>query len=259
MIVGFAVSLISLLIGISPANAMVLDPLAFPSLGSLTSSDPVTINTDTLQLNGSNSFTGVLDPLTDTAIFAFNDIHTQAITVEGNRSLALLSHGNTTLNGPFSLLGSGGLEIGTVGTLAMGNLTMNGNGGGIVLYGNQLDLTGSIYVRDHTLFITNGDSLRATKGIDEKYLTTGGRAGTGFLLGNHSAGLITSRGGAHKIQPAEIRDVNNFRLTPGIGIISVGTTSLAPVPLPTAAPLFLSGVTALWAIRRQRNVPHKIH
>lgn len=57
-----------------PSQAVVLDPIAFTSLGTLNTTDPISINTDTLQLTGGASSTGVLDPVSGAGIFTFNDI-----------------------------------------------------------------------------------------------------------------------------------------------------------------------------------------
>ncbi len=57
-----------------PTQAAVLDPMAFTSLGTLNTTDTISINTDTLQLTGGASYTGVLDPVSGAGIFTFNDI-----------------------------------------------------------------------------------------------------------------------------------------------------------------------------------------
>jgi hypothetical protein len=57
-----------------PSQAAVLDPLAFTSLGTLNTTDPISINTDTLQLTGGASSTGVLDPVSGAGIFTFDSI-----------------------------------------------------------------------------------------------------------------------------------------------------------------------------------------
>ena len=57
-----------------PSQAALLDPLAFTSLGTLTTTDAISINTDRLQLTGGVSYTGVLDPVSGAGIVTFNDI-----------------------------------------------------------------------------------------------------------------------------------------------------------------------------------------
>ena len=48
-----------------PSQAALLDPWVFTSLGTLTTSDAITINTDTdtLELTGGASYAGLLDPV----------------------------------------------------------------------------------------------------------------------------------------------------------------------------------------------------
>ncbi len=57
-----------------PSQAAELDPMAFTSLGTLNTTDTISINTDRLQLTGGASSTGVLDPVSGAGIFTFNDI-----------------------------------------------------------------------------------------------------------------------------------------------------------------------------------------
>lgn len=57
-----------------PSQAALLDPLAFTSLGTLSTTDTISINTDTLQLTGGASYTGMLDPVSGVGIFTFDDI-----------------------------------------------------------------------------------------------------------------------------------------------------------------------------------------
>jgi hypothetical protein len=57
-----------------PSRAAVLDPMAVTSLGELNTTDPISINTDRLQLTGGASSTGVLDPVSGAGIFTFDSI-----------------------------------------------------------------------------------------------------------------------------------------------------------------------------------------
>ncbi len=57
-----------------PSQAAVLDPMAVTSLGELNTTDPISINTDRLQLTGGASSTGVLDPVSGAGIFTFDSI-----------------------------------------------------------------------------------------------------------------------------------------------------------------------------------------
>lgn len=67
-----------------PSQAALLDPWAFTSLGTLNATEAVTINTDTLQLTGGASYTGVLDPVTGAGIFAFDDMTATDISILGS-------------------------------------------------------------------------------------------------------------------------------------------------------------------------------
>jgi hypothetical protein len=82
-----------------PSQATALDPLGFTSLGTLNMIDSISINTDTLQLTGGASYTGVLDPVSGAGIFTFDDI-------SGTRTLGLLSKGNLSFTGTINLLGA---------------------------------------------------------------------------------------------------------------------------------------------------------
>ena len=193
-----------------PTHAAVLDPWAFTSLGTLNASDTISINTDTLQLTGGASYTGVLDPVSGASIFAFDDITGTSLSIFGTRTLGLLSTGNIAFTGTIDLLGSGGLDIGAVGALAMKNLSALGSGGDIQLHAGQITLSGSINWANHSLSITSPGDI--------------------VVLGG--AGLLPAPGGPLPV------------LGPG-GVITV-----APVPLPAAAPLFAAGIAALGLLKR---------
>lgn len=194
-----------------PSQAALLDPWAFTSLGTLNTSDAITINTDTLQLTGGASYTGVLDPVTGAGIFAFNDMTTTNISILGSRSLGLLSKNNGALSGTINLLGTGGLDIEVVNALAIKNLSALGSGGDIQVHAGQITLSGSINWSNRSLSITSlGDII---------------------VLGGD--GLIPAPGGPIPV------------LVPG-GVITV-----APVPLPAAAPLFATGLAAFGLLRRR--------
>lgn len=104
-----------------PTHAAVLDPWAFTSLGTLNASDTISINTDTLQLTGGASYTGVLNPVSGASIFAFDNIAGTSLSIYGTRTLGLLSKGNIAFTGAIDLLGSGGLDLVATGTLTLAN------------------------------------------------------------------------------------------------------------------------------------------
>lgn len=76
------------------SQAAVLDPMAFTSLGTLNTTDTISINTDRLQLSSRASSTGVLDPVSGAGIFTFDDIFGTNLSIFGTRTLRLLSKGN---------------------------------------------------------------------------------------------------------------------------------------------------------------------
>jgi hypothetical protein len=142
-----------------PTHAAVLDPWAFTSLGTLNASDAISINTDTLQLTGGASYTGVIDPVSGASIFAFDDITATSLSIFGTRTLGLLSKGNIAFTGTIDLFGSGGLEMGSLGSLALKNLSALESGGDIVLHANSLTLSGSINVISRLLSITTATDI----------------------------------------------------------------------------------------------------
>ncbi|MDP1946645.1 MAG: hypothetical protein Q8L77_04010 [Nitrospirota bacterium] len=197
-----------------PTHAAVLDPWAFTSLGTLNASETISINTDTLQLTGGTSYTGVLDPVSGASIFAFDDITGTSLSIYGTRTLGLLSTGNIAFTGTIDLLGSGGLDIGAVGALAMKNLSALGSGGDIVLHANQITISGSINWVHRSLTITSPEDI--------------------VFLGG--AGLLPAPGGPLPV------------LGPG-GVITV-----APVPLPAALPLYATGLGVLSLFLKRRRL-----
>ena len=193
-----------------PTHAAVLDPWAFTSLGTLNASDTISINTDTLQLTGGASYTGVLDPVSGASIFAFDNITGTNLSIYGTRTLGLLSTGNIAFIGMIDLLGTGGLDIGAGNALAMKNFSALGSGGDIQLHAGQITISGSINWANRSLSITSPGDI----------VVPGG------------AGLVPAPGGPLPV------------IGPG-GVITV-----APVPLPAAAPLFAAGIAALALLKR---------
>ncbi|MCE9537301.1 MAG: hypothetical protein K8R65_12960 [Nitrospirae bacterium] len=142
-----------------PTHAAVLDPWAFTSLGTLNASDTISINTDTLQLTGGTSYTGVLDPASGASIFAFDNITGTNLTIYGTRTLGLLSTGNIAFTGTIDLLGSGGLNIGAVGALSMNNLSALGSGGDIQLHAGLFTLSGAITTITRSIRVASSNDI----------------------------------------------------------------------------------------------------
>lgn len=199
-----------------PSQAALLDPWAFTSLGTLNTSDGITINTDTLQLTGGASYTGVLDPVSGAGIFAFDDMTATNISIFGSRSLGLLSKSNGILSGTIDLLGTGGLDIGASGSLTLNNLNALGSGGDIVLHANQISLAGSINVFNRSINV----------------------ASTTDIVVSGGTGIIPVPGGPIPI------------ITSG-DITIIDSRTVNPVPLPAAAPLFVTGLAAFGLVRRR--------
>lgn len=204
-----------------PSQAALLDPLAFTSLGTLNTTDTISINTDTLQLTGGAFYTGVLDPVSGASIFTFDGISGTNLSIFGTRTLGLLSKGNLSFTGTIDLLGTGGLEMVAVGSLALNNLNSTGSGGGDIQLGaNQFSLSGSITVVNRSLSITSATDI-----------VLPGGPGVPRII--PSSGPVIFSGGG----------------TPSV----ILTRPDAPVPLPAALPLFAAGLgfVAL-ALQRRR-------
>ena len=201
-----------------PSHAAVLDPWAFTSLGTLNASETISINTDTLELTGGASYAGVLDPVSGAGIFAFDDITGTNLSIFGTRTLGLLSTGNISFTGTIDLLGTGGLEMVAVGSLALNNLNAVGSGrGDIQLQANEFTVSGSINVVNRFLSITSSTDI-----------------------------VLPGGSGAPRILPSPI-------IFPG----GEGTPSVihprpdALVPVPAAFLLFVTGLAALGLVKRR--------
>jgi hypothetical protein len=115
-----------------PSHAAVLDPWAFTTLGTLTASETISINTDTLQLTGGAAYTGVLDPVSGAGIFTFNDITGTNLSIFGTRTLGLLSTDNIAFAGTIYLRGTIDAGSRSLGVIAAKSITLlegarNGN------------------------------------------------------------------------------------------------------------------------------------
>lgn len=200
-----------------PSYATTLDPWAFTSLGTLNVSNAISINTDTLQLTGGASYTGVLDPVSGAGIFAFADISGTNLSILGTRTLGLLSRGNIAFAGAIDLLGSGGLEMGAIGSLAIKDFTAAGSGGDIQLHVDQFTLSGSIKFFDRSLSIT-------------------------------SATDTVSLGGTGAVP---LPDRTTPVISPGGTLVVIDRGTIAPIPLPASLVFFATGLAALCLVKRR--------
>ncbi len=195
-----------------------LDPLAFTSLGTLSTTETVSIDTDSLTLTGGASYTGVLDPASSAGIFTFDDITGTNLSIFGTRTLGLLSRGNIAFSGTIDLLGSGGLDMGAIGSLAIKDFTAAGSGGDIQLHADQFALSGSIKFFDRSLSIT-------------------------------SATDIVSLGGTGAV-PLPDRTIPV--ISPGGTLVVIDRGTIAPVPLPASLVFFATGFAVFGLVKRRK-------
>lgn len=232
-----------------PSEAAGLDPWAFTSLGTLNASEPISINTDTLQLTGGASYAGVLDPVSGAGIFAFDDFVGTNLSIFGTRTLGLLSKSNIAFTGTIDLLGSGGLDMVALGSMTLANLQTMGSGGAVSLTADQMNVGGVVDAGARPLGIRTPEPINLTSPIipvgesvlgnislssrDGLVLTTGaGITGRTVTLGS---GLITLDGGTLSGQIAVSATTGQIVGTPGVSIV-------APVPLPASWILFAAGL-----------------
>ncbi|MEI8014183.1 MAG: hypothetical protein WCH20_05015 [Nitrospira sp.] len=200
-----------------PSHAAVLDSWAFTSLGTLNASETVIINTDTLELTGGASYSGVLDPVSGASIFAFDNITGTNLSIFGTRTLGLLSKSNLAFNGLIDLLGSGGLEMVAVDSLAIKNLVVAGSGGDIQLHANHFTLSGSITSFDRSLNITSATDI----------------------VGIGVPGVLIVRDGAIPV------------ISPGSILVVADRGTVAPVPLPASFLFIATGLVSLSLVKRR--------
>lgn len=229
-----------------PGHAAVLDPGASTSLGVLNTTQPVSINTDTLAL------TGVLDPITRTNPVTFDTISGADISIIGARPVSLLSKGNITLTGGLNVLGRGGLDI-----VATRSLTVGG-GRNVSLAVGQVNLAGSARAVIRPLAVMSGAEVIALSGeIGNGIISISGRndfiatpgAGISGRTVNLSSGAITLTGGTITGQVA-----NRAILSPTVSLSgSPGVVVVAPVPVPAPLLLFASGLVPLAIVKRRKS------
>lgn len=234
-----------------PSQAALLDPWAFTSLGTLNTSDAISINTDTLQLSGGASYTGLLDPVSGATIFAFANMTGTSLSIYGTRTLGLLSTGNIAFTGTIDLFGSGGLDMVALGTATLANLQTAGSGGTVSLTANQINVGGSVNAGSRPLKIraVQDINLSSTSNMGSVTTRISGRdglvliTGTGFARGTVElgSGQITLTGRTPSGQLA-ISPLGEIVRSPGV-------TLGAPVPIPAALLLFATGLASLGLLK----------
>lgn len=244
-----------------PTHAAVLDPWAFTSLGTLNASDTISINTDTMQLTGGASYTGVLDPVSGASIFAFDNITGTSLSIYGTRTLGLLSIGSIAFTGTIDLLGSGGLDIVALGFMTLTNANVVGGElpfslrANPITFGDIVDSGSSplevVAVRPINLSGEIGSGNISLSGRGGLTLTTG----TGVTRGtaNMGSGIITLTGNT-SLGQVTVSSAGQIVGGNGITIVgSPGVTDLSPVPVPAPFVLFATGIAGLGFAVRQRR------
>jgi hypothetical protein len=240
-----------------PSQAAVPDPWSFTSLGTLTASETININTDTLELTGGVSYSGLLDPVSGASIFTFDDISGTNLSIFGARALGLLSRGNISFTGTINLLGSGGLDMVSSGSMTLSNLRGGGGGGTVSLVANQINAVGTIDSGIRPLGIRSVEPINLSGEIGSVDVSLSGRSGLTLTTGagissrnvSLGSGIVTLTGGT--ISGSTNSGVITVSNTGEI-VGSPGVTLVAPVPVPAAFLLFATGFAALGLVKRRR-------
>jgi hypothetical protein len=242
-----------------PSQAAVLVPWAFTSLGTLTASEAISINTDTLALTGGASYTGVLDPVSGAGIFGFDDISGTNLSIFGTRTLGLLSRGNIAFTGTIDLLGSGGLDMVASGSMTLANLLTGGGGGAVSFTANQITVGGTVDSGSRPLGIRAVEPITLSGEIEP--IATGdislsGRGGLTLTTGSEftrssvslGSGIITLTGGTG----SDSANSGVIMVSSSGAIVgSPGVTVTAPVPIPAAFLLFATGLAVFGLVKRR--------
>jgi hypothetical protein len=250
-----SVVVVSLTIG--SAEALELNPLDFSSLGTLNTTADIVINSDTLQLSGGASFAGVLDQASHAAVFAFDNIQTENISIVGSSPLAILSKGNVNFNGPVNSSVSSELEIAAVGTVTVNNVVSSAGGSTLAIFANDIQINAPL---SGTGRIEAGGNLTlaTTQGLTPP--VNNGPANAGSIIVSSSGGLFGSFS-TFNIPPGEVQLFTGNSSLQGSTIVPLGLTivsnfgvvidGVAPVPLPAAAVLFGTGLIGLGSLVRR--------
>jgi hypothetical protein len=243
---------IGALFSAGPAAALQLSPLDFSSLGSLNATGDLVLNTDTLQLSGGASFTGVLDSTSHAAVFTFDSIQTTNVSVIGSNPLALLSKGDAVFNGNVTSLNSGGFEIAAAGTVSLTNGASLSSGSTLSIFSQDLLLVGGANV------VSGGTlTLATTQGLVPQGTVTAGN----ISITSQSGTNLFHSFNAFNVQPGEIQ-LFSGGLNLGGAMLTGATLAsgsslpvifgVAPVPVPSALVLFATGLVACGGVLRRR-------
>jgi hypothetical protein len=227
----------------------------------LNTADTISINTDTLQLTGGASYTGVLDPVSGAGIFTFDGISGTNLSIFGTRTFGLLSKGDISFTGTIDLLGSGGLEMVAVGAMTLENLQTAGSGGTVSLMAGQLNVGGLLDAGDRPLGIRTPEPINLTAPIIpvgesvSRDISLSGRSGLTLTTGTGVVQRTVDLGSGLITLTAETGTTSEqvALSTAGQIVGTSGVSIVAPVPLPAALPLFAAGLgfVAL-ALQRRR-------
>ncbi len=240
-----------------PSQAAVLDPWAFTSLGTLNASETININTDTLELTGGASYTGVLDPVSGAGIFAFDDISGTNLSIFGTRTLGLLSKSNIAFTGTIDLLGSGGLDMVASDSMTITQLNALGAGQTVSITANQVNLGGAVDSGSRPLSVRAVEPINFSSEIGIVDVRLSGRSGLTLTTGagisirsvSLGSGIITLTGGSmsggNTSGQITISSAGEIVGSPGV-------TLVAPVPVPAAVLLFATGLATLGLVKRQK-------
>jgi hypothetical protein len=216
----------------------------------LNTADTISINTDTLQLTGGASYTGVLDPVSGAGIFTFDGISGTNLSIFGTRTFGLLSKGDISFTGTIDLLGSGGLEMVAVGAMTLENLQTAGSGGTVSLMAGQLNVGGLLDAGDRPLGIRTPEPINLTAPIIpvgesvSRDISLSGRSGLTLTTGTGVVQRTVDLGSGLITLTAETGTTSEqvALSTAGQIVGTSGVSIVAPVPLPAALPLFAAGL-----------------
>lgn len=248
-------AVVAAILATGPASALQLSPLDFASLGTLSATNDLVVNTDTLQLSGGAWFTGVQDSTSGAAVFTFDTIQVANISVIGSNPVVFLSKGDAVFSGNAATSNSGGLQIAAVGTVSVTS------GASIaVLNGSTLSIFAQdLFLDRGTSVVSGGNQILATPQglVPESPVVTAGRvsisSGSGTNL-FHSFDAFNVRSGEVQLFSSNI-GLGGGTLTGAILVpesngepVIVGVAS---VPEASTVLLVASGLSGIACLRRR--------
>lgn len=241
-------------LSVCPSQAATLDPFAFTSLGTLNAVAPLSINTDTLQMTGGASYTGVLDQSSGGAIFTFDSITGTDVSVFGSRSLGLLSRSDIAFTGLIDVLGSGGVDIVASGSMTVTNL--NSTSPISLVTGSQMNIQGVINGGPAPISLNSTGNINVLYPLQDVSVIATREGGSGGIIslgnlvmttrigaGTLGSGIITLTGGTISDQFSGV-NLGSIAVSSGVDLV-------APVPIPGALCLFASGLGVLGLLKRR--------